>query len=215
MKKIITIGILLILTIVISINIIVILQTKKQILTIEKLTPDKYDCILVLGAGIRNNKPSPMLEDRLTTSIELYNQKYASKILVSGDHTKKDYDEVNVMKNYILMQNIPSEDIFMDHAGISTYDSIYRAKNIFKANKILIVTQEYHLHRAIYIANQLEVEAYGVIADKNTYIGQSKRNIREFIARIKDFIKCIIKPQSKYLGEVFPINGNGDKTNDK
>ena len=215
MKKIITISILLILTIVISVNIIVILQTKKQILTIEKLTPDKYDCILVLGAGIRNNKPSPMLEDRLTTSIELYNQKYASKILVSGDHTKKDYDEVNVMKNYILMQNIPSEDIFMDHAGISTYDSIYRAKNIFKANKILIVTQEYHLYRAIYIANQLEVEAYGVIADKNTYIGQSKRNIREFIARIKDFIKCIIKPQSKYLGEVFPINGNGDKTNDK
>ena len=127
----------------------------------------------------------------------------------------KNYDEVNVMKQYLIDKNIESKNIFMDHAGISTYDSIYRAKKIFKANKIIIITQEYHLYRALYIAKQLDIEAYGIIADKRKYHGQFKRDIREIAARIKDFIKCLNKPQSKYLGEVIPINGNGDRTNDK
>ena len=125
-----------------------------------------------------------------------------------------DYDEVNVMKKYLKENNIPSKDIFMDHAGLSSYDSIYRAKKIFKANKIIIVTQDYHLYRALYIAKQLDMEAYGVVANKREYRGQFKREIREIMARVKDFIKCIIKPESTYLGEVIPINGNGDNTND-
>ena len=156
-----------------------------------------------------------MLEDRLLTSIDIYENNITDKILVSGDHTEDDYDEVNVMKNYLIEKGIPSKNIFMDHSGISTYDSIYRAKKIYKANKIIIVTQEYHLYRALYIAKELNIDAIGVPADKREYYNQSKRDIREIAARIKDFIKCIIKPEAKYMGEVFSINGNGDNTNDK
>ena len=180
----------------------------------ENITDDNYDCIIVLGAGIRNNKPSPMLEDRLSTAIELYNKGVAKKILVSGDHEYSDYDEVNVMKNYLKENNIPSEDIFMDHAGLSTYDSIYRAKKIFKVSKAVVVTQRYHLYRSLYIAKNINLISNGVSATKRTYSGQTKRDIREFAARIKDFFKCISNPDSTYLGEVIPIQGNGDNTND-
>lgn len=214
MKKIIKLLIIL-LVVAITINIYVVLRTKKQIITIEDTDLKDIDCILVLGASIRNNKPSPMLEDRLKTSMEIFNNKITDRILVSGDHTEENYDEVNVMKKYLIENNIPSEKIFMDHAGISSYDSIYRAKKIYKANRIIIVTQKYHLYRSLYIAKKLDIEAYGVVADKREYQNQSKRDIREFLARIKDFFKCIYKPTSNYLGEVHPISGNGDDTNSK
>ena len=189
-----------------------IISTKGKIKKLDELTSS--DCILVLGAGIRRNNPSPMLEDRLKTAIELYNQGIAPKILVSGDHEHDDYDEVNVMKNYLKENGIPSEDIFMDHAGLSTYDSIYRAKKIFTANKIIIVTQKYHLYRALYISKTVNLNSSGVSANKQTYAFQLKRDIREIIARTKDFFKCLLKPEPTYLGEVIPIKGNGDKTND-
>lgn len=195
------------------INIYVILSTKNTIVNKNKLT-DNYDCILVLGAGIRNKSPSPMLEDRLLTAIELYKAGLSKKILVSGDHENYNYDEVNVMKDYLKENGIPSEDIFMDHAGLSTYDSIYRAKKIFKADKIIVVTQKYHLYRALYIANHLDLESYGISATKKEYASQTKRDIRELVARIKDFFQCIIKPEPVYMGEVIPISGNGDVTND-
>ena len=214
MKKIIKLLIIL-LVVAITINIYVVLRTKKQIITIEDNDLKDIDCILVLGASIRNNKPSPMLEDRLKTSMEIFNNKITDRILVSGDHTEENYDEVNVMKKYLIENNIPSEKIFMDHAGISSYDSIYRAKKIYKANRIIIVTQKYHLYRSLYIAKKLDIEAYGVVADKREYQNQSKRDIREFLARIKDFFKCIYKPTSNYLGEVHPISCNGDDTNSK
>lgn len=218
MKKILKgliILLLLLIVIILSINLIVIMTTKSKIKEMENIELQDVDCILILGAGIRNNGPSPMLEDRLLTGIELYENGMSKKILVSGDHTSDDYDEVNVMKTYLKEKNIPSEDIFMDHAGISTYDSIYRVKNIFKAKKIIIVTQEYHLYRALYIANSLDIDAYGIPANKKEYSGQTKRDIREIAARIKDFIKCFLGLESTYLGEVFPINGNGDKTNNE
>lgn len=205
--------ILIIILFFILINFYVVLSTKKNIVSLDELKSKDFDCILILGAGIRNNGPSPMLEDRLLTGINLYEEGIANKILVSGDHTKDDYDEVNVMKNYLKEHGISSENIFMDHAGVSTYDSIYRAKKIFGAEKIVIVTQEYHLHRALYIAKKLEIDVYGVKADRKVYVNQFKREIREILARIKDFFKCITKSESEYLGEVFPINGNGDNTN--
>ena len=119
------------------------------------------------------------------------------------------------MKDYTIKNGIKSEDIFMDHAGFSTYESIYRAKEIFKAKKIVIVTQKYHLYRALYIANKLGLEAYGVNSDPRRYSGASYRELREVLARNKDFFKCIIKPKPTYLGEVIPVSGNGDITNDK
>ena len=156
-----------------------------------------------------------MLEDRLNEGIKLYKEGISSKIIMSGDHGRKDYDEVNIMKKYAIEQGVPSEDIFMDHAGFSTYESIYRAREIFKVNKIIIVTQKYHLYRALYIANKLGIETYGVNADPRRYVGAAYREVREILARNKDFIKCIIKPKPTYLGESIPVSGNGDLTNDK
>ena len=214
MKKILKLLLVLILLIVL-INLYMILSTRNKIIKIEDIDSEDIDCIIVLGAGIRRNGPSPMLEDRLLTAIELYNQGVAPKILVSGDHEHDDYDEVNVMKNYLKEKGIPSEDIFMDHAGLSTYDSIYRAKKIFKANKVIIVTQKYHLYRSLYISKTINLKSYGVSANKQSYAFQIKRDIREIAARIKDFFMCIFKPEPTYLGEVIPIKGNGDRTNDE
>lgn len=218
MKKIvkfIIITIISILTIILISNLYIIITTKSKIKNINDITDDDIDCILVLGAGIRGNNPSPMLEDRLLTSATLYKKNISNKIIVSGDHSKEYYDEVNVMKNYLKEQNIPSKDIFMDHAGFSTYDSVYRAKEIFEAKKVIIVTQKYHLYRALYIAKELDLEAYGVSANRRTYNNQIKRDIREVAARIKDLIKCIFKPESTYLGETIPIDSDGNITDDK
>ena len=173
------------------------------------------DCILILGAGIWGDKPSPMLQDRLDEGIKLYKEGIASKIIMSGDHGREEYDEVNIMKEYAIEQGVPSEDIFMDHAGFSTYESIYRAKEIFDADNIVIVTQEYHLYRALYIAEKLDINAYGVNSDSRKYSGQTFRELREILARNKDFVNCILKPEPTYLGESIPVSGNGDITNDK
>ena len=213
--KILIFSILIVITTVMFINLYMITVSKSKIKTIEEMDFDEIDCIIVLGAGIRGENPSPMLEDRLLTSIDLYNKNISKKIIVSGDHGRENYDEVNVMKNYLIDKEIPSENVFMDHAGFSTYDSIYRAKEIFKAKKVIIVTQEYHLYRALYIAKEMDLEAFGVIANRREYQFQFKRDIREIAARVKDFIKCIFKPKAKYLGEIIPVSGNGDITNDK
>ena len=210
-----SICILIILSLILVINGSVIKSTRDLIINdkIDKI--ENIDCILVLGAGIWGDKPSPMLEDRLNTAIDLYKKGIASKLIMSGDHGTKDYDEVNIMKEYAIEKGVSSEDIFMDHAGFSTYDSIYRAKEIFKVNRMIIVTQKYHLYRALYIAKKMGVDAYGYASDQRLYAGQKMRDLREILARDKDFIKCIFKPKPKYLGEIIPVSGNGDITNDK
>jgi vancomycin permeability regulator SanA len=213
-KFIITTIIITILLILIT-NINMIISTKTKIKDKKELENEDIDCIIILGAGVRGNNPSPMLEDRLITGIEVYNDKISTKIIVSGDHGQEHYDEVNVMKNYLKNNGIKDENIFMDHAGFSTYDSIYRAKKIFKAKKIVIVTQKYHLYRALYIAEKLNIDAYGIPSDKRNYRFQTKREIREIAARFKDFIKCIFKPKSKCLGEPIPLSNNGNITDDK
>lgn len=219
MKKVLKYGIIAIIiiaVIVININLYVKISINKKILKEEDYKKlSDIDCIIVLGAGIWNNKPSPMLEDRLLEGINLYKNNVSNKIIMSGDHGRAEYDEVNIMKNYAIEKGVKSEDIFMDHAGFSTYESIYRAKEIFKAKKVVIVTQKYHLYRALYIAKQLDLEAYGVGADPRQYVGATYREIREILARDKDFIKCIFKPKPTYLGETIPVSGNGDITNDK
>ena len=210
------ITLLFIIVAILIINFVVKKSTKNQILTENEATKlDDIDCILVLGAGIWGDKPSPMLEDRLLQAISLYQHNVSAKIIMSGDHGRKEYDEVNTMKDFAIEKGVPSDNIFMDHAGFSSYESIYRAKEIFKADKIVIVTQEYHLYRSLYIANQLEIEAYGVGSDPRKYAGQSYRELRELLARNKDFVKCIFKPEPTYLGETIPVSGNGDITNDK
>lgn len=208
--------ILAIVVIVLGINFFVIGKTKNKIISEEQAKElSNVDCILILGAGIWGNSPSPMLEDRLLQGISLYKNGISNKIIMSGDHGRKEYDEVNVMKKFAMEREVKSEDIFMDHAGFSTYDSVYRAKDVFEAKKIIIVTQKYHMYRALYIAKQLGLEAYGVNSDQREYAGQTIRDLREIVARDKDCIKCIFKPKPTYLGDTIPVSGNGDSTNDK
>jgi len=176
------------------------------------------DAILVLGAYVfPSGTVSTMLNDRLTVGYELYEQGKAPKLLVSGDHGRKDYDEVNSMKNFLKNKGVPSENIFMDHAGFSTYESMYRARDIFKAQKVIIVTQEYHLKRAVFVARELGLDAYGVASDKHDY-GQAMNfyNLREIAARNKDFFWAkILRPEPTFLGDSIPVFGDGKATDDK
>ena len=189
---------------------------KERIVTVEETaTLEDVDCIIVLGCQVRDDGTlSHMLRDRLMRGLEVYHAGAAPKLLMSGDHGRKEYDEVNAMKQYAIENGVPSEHVFMDHAGFSTYETVYRAKEIFEADKVIIITQEYHLYRALYIADKLGLEAYGVSADLNKYAGQSMRDFREVLARCKDWAMCIFKPEPTYLGESIPVNGNGDVTND-
>ena len=216
-KVIIFVGIIIVVIglIVLGINFYVKASTKKQIITNGDYSNLKdIDCIIILGAGIWGDEPSPMLQDRLLQGIELYKNNVSSKIIMSGDHGRKEYDEVSVMKQYAINAGVLSSDIFMDHAGFSTYESIYRAKEIFGVKKVLIVTQEYHLYRALYVAQQFGIDAYGVSADNRTYVGQTMREGREVLARIKDFGMALFQPKPTYLGEAISVSGNGDITND-
>lgn len=195
----------------------VIAQVEDRLVSEEEAKDLGADCILVLGAGLRpDGTPNLMLRDRLDTGIALYKDGAAPKLLLTGDNGQKEYDEVNAMKRYVLDAGIPAEDIFLDHAGFSTYESIYRGKAIFEVKKALIVTQRYHQYRALYAADKLELEAYGVVSDAMgaIYSGQEGRDLREFLARNKDFFKLLIKPEPTYLGEVIPISGSGLASHD-
>ena len=191
-----------------------------KILSADALKEDarfgKADCILIFGCGVKDDgTPSDMLTDRLKTGLMLYQAGAAPKILVSGDHGRIEYDEVNTMKSWLTANGVPSEDVFMDHAGFSTYESVYRADAVFEVKSAVLVTQEYHLYRALYGAEKFGIDAVGVPADLHRYRGQSVRDAREVIARCKDFVWCLFRPEPKYLGDSIPISGDGDLTNDK
>ena len=192
-------------------------STAPKILSPEEAAElEDADCIIVLGCLVKaDGTPSDMLADRISVGVSLYQNGTSPKLLMSGDHGQKEYDEVNTMKSCAIASGVPSEDIFMDHAGFSTYESIYRAKEIFGADKIVIVTQQYHLHRALYVAEALGIEAYGVSADLRSYAGQTKRDLREVLARIKDMAYALFKPLPTYLGDPISLDGSGDVTNDQ
>jgi len=166
------------------------------------------DVVIILGAKVSGNTLSHILLDRTETAIELYKAHKVNKILISGDHGQEDYDEVNAVKDYLLDSDVPSEDIFIDHAGFDTYDSMYRAQYIFGINSVIISTQNFHLPRAIYIARELGIDAYGLPADKRPYGNEITNNIRESLARIKAWVDVTFNSKPKFLGEKIPITGN-------
>lgn len=205
------------LALVFGVNAYVVYSTDQYVLSPEEAAAlEDVDCILILGCGIRDDgTPSAMLRDRLRRGVELYQLGAAPKLLMTGDHGRENYDEVYTMKAFALDKGVPSEDVFMDHAGFSTYESMYRAKEIFQADKIIIVTQTYHLFRSIHIARSLGMEAYGVDADLVWYSGGDGREMREVLARVKDAVTCIFRPEPTYLGEQIPIWGDGSQTHDE
>ncbi|MDR2457175.1 MAG: YdcF family protein [Clostridiales Family XIII bacterium] len=201
--KIILVLLTLILFVIVGINIYMVFDSKDRIISIEEV--EKYvreygqvDTIEVLGAGIRNGWPSFMLQERLDRSFELLKARVSKSIIFSGDNGHEEYNEVMAMKNYALDKGVDEKNVVLDYAGFSTYDSIYRLKHVFKKEKVIIVTQKYHLYRALYIANKVGLNAYGIAAEDYKG-GQFKRDIREIFARVKDFFYCIMNKQSKFL----------------
>lgn len=176
----------------------------------DAISAQKAECIIVPGAGIIKGRPSLTLVRRLDKALELYNNGVSDKIIVSGDHGRENYDEVNIMRDYLAERGVPKENIFMDHAGFSTYETLYRARDVFMVKKAVIVTQKLHLMRALYIADALGIECEGVIADDSTGATTRVQQIREYPARVKAFLDCyILKSKPKYLGDPIPVSGSG------
>ena len=170
-------------------------------------------CILVLGCAVwPGNEPSPMLKDRLDTAIALYKEGVAPKLLLSGDNSVAEYSEPDCMLQYTLAQGVPPEDIFLDYAGFSTYESVYRSHAVFMADRLIVVTQKYHLFRALKACEALGIEARGVASNQEKYAGRFYREAREVLARNKDLFKGLIKAKPTYLGDEIPVDGDGTVT---
>ncbi len=173
----------------------------------------KATCAIVLGALVSNGAPSGPLADRLNTGIALYKAGKVQKLLLSGDHGTTTYDEVNVMRTYCLDRGVADQDIFMDHAGFDTYETMYRARDVFKVTDCLVVTQDFHLPRAVYIARRLGLNATGVRTAPWTYGGEWRFSLREWPARVKAFFQVdVTHPKPKFLGPAIPITGDGRAT---
>lgn len=153
--------------------------------------PDSYGIAVVFGASVRYGELSDMLRDRMDTAIALYRSGKVGRLLLSGDCEGEDYDEVGAMKRYALAQGVAEEDILTDNAGYSTYDTVSNAKKQFGIDRAVLVTQKYHLYRALYIAGTMDMEVVGADAAIRSYFGQSFRMVREILALNKDFWKCL------------------------
>jgi SanA protein len=171
-------------------------------------------CAIVLGARVyADGTPSAMVADRLDIAIELYKLGKVDRLLLSGDHGQTTYDEVNAMLEYVVDRGVPDQAVFTDHAGFDTYDTMYRARDVFLVKTAIVVTQGYHLFRAVYTARALGLEASGVSADLRPYLHPLRNQAREILARTNAFLQLhITHPQPKYLGPQIPITGDGRAT---
>ena len=194
MIKLLIICLIIIFIVVCLINLIMISKTSNYI--DKDIDYNSYSYLLVLGAGIKNNYPSLMLKDRLDKALEIYNINNNIKIILSGDSIKEEeYDETIVMYNYLIERNVNKDNIIIDKKGISTYNSIKNIISLVGNNKLIIVTQKYHLTRSIYIARNNNIDAYGISSYNYKYIYQFKRDIREILARVKDYIYVLINKE--------------------
>lgn len=174
------------------------------------------DVVIVPGASVLpSGKPSDVLADRLLTAVDVYHAQKAPKILVSGDHGTDGYDEVNAMRIYLLDAGIPADDIFLDHAGFDTYDTMYRAHAVFGVDRAIIATQTFHLPRALYIANRLGIDAYGVAAERQEYVKDDMFAMRERFANVKAYMDIFRNAAPTYTGEAIDISGDGRVTWDE
>ncbi len=185
-----------------TVNAVVTVPGKTRIMSPEEaMALEDVDCILVLGCQVKpSGEPSHMLYDRVLQGVELARGNAAPVLFMTGDSRREGYDETGTMKALAVENGIPETAVVTDPYGLSTYDSIRRAKEIFGYDKILIVTQEYHLYRALYIAGECGIDAYGIASNPRPYGGQLYRDLREVAARAKDFLYCLIdvKPEMAY-----------------
>lgn len=199
---------------VLLINALVYFPGRSRITTAEAAQPAQV--ALVLGAGVSaGGHPTPMLRDRLETALTLYQAGKVQKLLLSGDHGRPDYDEVNAMRRYLEERGVPPEDLFLDHAGFDTYDSMYRAAAIFQVEDAIVVTQAFHLPRALWIAERLGLKVQGVPADRFRYGVERAYAARELAARVKAFGEVAVRRPPAFLGPAIPITGDGRATHDQ
>jgi SanA protein len=209
--KLIILGTLIVILIILTVlNGYVYIQGKKYIVSSLGQVPHAQVAIILGAAVSLKGIPSPVLEDRVIAAINLYKQGKVSKILMSGGNPTIANNEVDPIRKILIAQGIPSEDIFLDHAGFDTYSSMYRAKVVFNISSAIIVTQEFHLPRAVYTARSLGIDAYGFAADRGTY--SFKNYLRELLSRPNAFISVFLHKLPKYLGPVIPITGDGSTT---
>lgn len=174
------------------INVYVIMSTTSSIKDYEDFN-GHYDYIIVLGCGIIDNQyPTDLMADRLDMAIRLYEDGAAPRILLSGDHREDDYNELAVMRNYMLDAGIPADAIECDDLGLSTSETMQRASELYGIDSAVIVTQKYHLSRAVYLARHFNIDCEGVIATGHTFTAQAYYSAREYLARVKDFLLCIV-----------------------
>lgn len=196
------------LALVLLVNIWVLCRSSSHIVDDVDQLP-KVEAVMILGARVYNNgQLSPMLLDRAQTALDVYKAGKADVILISGDHGQAGYDEVNAIKDYLLEQGVVGEDVFLDHAGFDTYDSVYRAKHVFQVTSVIIATQSFHLSRAVYVGQALGIETTGISADRQPYRGIVLNHVRELAARVKTYIRVILHSKPVYLGEPIPITGS-------
>lgn len=194
-------------------NAAAVLTTRDDIVDQQTAAAFDADAIVVLGASVRpDGTPSGILQDRLDDGIALYFAGAAPKIIMSGDNGTESYNECWAMKRYAVSQGVPSEDVFCDHAGFSTYETMYRARHVFGAERIVVATQTYHLYRALYDAQGVGMEAIGVPSDYGEYVNQSWYDIREVFARTKDFFQVLFSVPSTFVGDPISLDQSGDVT---
>lgn len=194
-------------------NAAAILTTQDDIVDQQAAASFDADAIIVLGASVHpDGTPSGILQDRLDDGIALYFAGAAPKIIMSGDNGTESYNECWAMKQYAISQGVPSEDVFCDHAGFSTYETMYRARHVFGAERIVVATQTYHLYRALYDAQGVGMEAIGVPSDYGEYANQSWYDIREVLARTKDFFQVLFSVPSTFVGDSISLDQSGDVT---
>ena len=194
---------------ILSVNYYVKSSTKKYIHYSLKRFP-KNDVGIIFGAGINGDQPSKYLKDRLDAGILLWKAKRINKILLSGDNGREEYDELTVMKNYCFNHGVDTTKIFIDYAGFDTYSTMYRAKHIFKIKKATLISQKYHLNRAIYIGQKLGIKSVGYSANKGEYLGYNYVRFREYGSIFKSFFDVLRNRQPRFLGGEININGESN-----
>lgn len=194
---------------IVSVNYYVKSSTKKNIYYSIKRFP-KNDVGIIFGAGINGDQPSKYLKDRLDAGIMLWKAKRINKILLSGDNGRDEYDELTVMKNYCFNHGVDTTKIFIDYAGFDTYSTMYRAKHIFKIKKATLISQEYHLNRAIYIGQKLGIKSVGYSANKGEYLGYKYVTFREYGSIFKSFFDVFRNREPRFLGREININGESN-----
>lgn len=170
---------------------------------------------LVLGARVyKSGRPATPLRERLSVARDLYKSGRVQKVIVSGDHGKEDYDEVNVMRRWLIERGVSSQDIFMDHAGFRTLDSVARAQKVFGADELVICTHRFHAYRAAFLASQHGIKAQVLTADSSPDPYRTQNQLREVAARTVAVADVLVGRSPKFLGPQIDLDGPASQTHD-